>query len=48
VVTTIVCDAVDGHRPLTLQAGDFVLLPATPRFTMSSPDAARFEWLDRT
>ena len=38
--------AVDGHRPLTLQAGDFVLLPATPGFTMSSPDAARFERLD--
>jgi AraC-like DNA-binding protein len=27
--------AVDGHRPLTLQAGDFLLLPATPGFTMS-------------
>jgi AraC-like DNA-binding protein len=27
--------AVDGHRPLTLGAGDFVLLPATPGFTMS-------------
>ena len=27
--------AVDGHRALTLQAGDFVLLPATPGFTMS-------------
>jgi len=26
---------VDGHRPLTLEAGDFVLLPATPGFTMS-------------
>jgi hypothetical protein len=38
--------AVDGHRPVTLQAGDFVLLPATPGFTMSSPDAARFERLD--
>ena len=24
---------VDGHRPLTLVAGDFVLLPATPGFT---------------
>ena len=30
--------AVDGHRPLTLEAGDFVLLPATPGFTMSSFD----------
>lgn len=27
--------AVDGHAPLTLEAGDFVLLPATPGFTMS-------------
>jgi AraC-like DNA-binding protein len=27
---------VDGHRPLTLEAGDFLLLPATPGFTMSS------------
>ena len=26
--------AVDGHRPLTLEAGDFLLLPATPGFTM--------------
>lgn len=26
---------VDGHRPLTLAAGDFVLLPATPGFTMT-------------
>lgn len=26
---------VDRHRPLTLEAGDFVLLPATPAFTMS-------------
>jgi AraC-like DNA-binding protein len=27
--------AVDGQRPVTLEAGDFVLLPATPGFTMS-------------
>ncbi|HVY25865.1 MAG TPA: AraC family transcriptional regulator [Polyangiaceae bacterium] len=27
--------AVDGHRPVTLQAGDFVLLPTTPAFTLS-------------
>ena len=28
--------AVDGHdAELTLEAGDFVLLPATPGFTMS-------------
>jgi AraC-like DNA-binding protein len=38
--------AVDGHRPLALEAGDFVLLPATPGFTMSSADATRFERLD--
>src|SRR5215510_4730331 len=27
--------AVDGQRTLTIQAGDFVLLPSTPGFTMS-------------
>jgi AraC-like DNA-binding protein len=27
--------AVDGQRPITIEAGDFVLLPATPGFTMS-------------
>ena len=27
--------AVDGQEPLTLEAGDFVLLPTTPGFTMS-------------
>lgn len=27
--------AVDGEAPFTLEAGDFVLLPATPGFTMS-------------
>jgi AraC-like DNA-binding protein len=27
--------AVDGCKPLTLQAGDFVLLPSTPGFTLS-------------
>jgi AraC-like DNA-binding protein len=27
---------VDGHEPITLGAGDFVLLPTTPAFTMSS------------
>jgi AraC-like DNA-binding protein len=32
--------AVDGHRPLVLEAGDFVLLPATPGFTMSGFDPA--------
>jgi AraC-like DNA-binding protein len=38
--------AVDGHDPLTLQAGDFVLLPATPGFTMSSFEPAKLERLD--
>ncbi len=28
--------AVDGHEEVTLNAGDFVLLPATPPFTISS------------
>lgn len=28
--------AVDGHADLTLAAGDFLLMPATPGFTMSS------------
>jgi len=38
--------AVEGHRPLTLEAGDFVLLPATPGFTMSGFEPARLEQLD--
>src|SRR3954471_20193398 len=32
--------AVDGHRAVTLEAGDFVLLPATPGFTMSGFEPA--------
>lgn len=28
--------AVDGHEPITLSEGDFVLLPTTPAFTLSS------------
>lgn len=28
--------AVDGHEPVTIRAGDFVLLPTTPAFTLSS------------
>lgn len=28
--------AVDGHEPTTISAGDFVLLPTTPGFTLSS------------
>ena len=38
--------AVEGHRPLTLEAGDFVLLPATPGVTMSGFEPARLEQLD--
>jgi AraC-like DNA-binding protein len=37
---------VDGHRPLTLEAGDFVLLPATPGFTMSGFEPVKFERFD--
>src|SRR5215510_8522472 len=33
--------AVDGAPPLTLEAGDFVLLPATPGFTMSGFEPAK-------
>jgi AraC-like DNA-binding protein len=33
--------AVDGHAALTLEAGDFVLLPATPAFTMSGFEPVR-------
>src|SRR5690606_28307147 len=32
--------AVDGEEPVSLEQGDFVLLPATPAFTMSSFDGA--------
>jgi len=32
--------AVDGQAPITIAAGDFVLLPATPAFTISSSAAA--------
>jgi len=38
--------AVDGHRPLTLEASDFVLLPATPGFTMSGFEPGRLERFD--
>ena len=37
---------VDGHAPLTLEGGDFVLLPATPGFTMSGFDPVRCERFD--
>ncbi len=32
--------AVDGHPPFAIAAGDFILLPATPAFTLSSGDDA--------
>lgn len=38
--------AVDGERALTLEAGDFVLLPATPGFTMSGFEAVKPERVD--
>jgi AraC-like DNA-binding protein len=38
--------AVDGQRALTLEAGDFVLLPATPGFTMSGFEPVRPERFD--
>ena len=38
--------AVDGQRPLTLEAGDFVLLPATPGFTMSGFEPVKPERID--
>ena len=38
--------AVDGHVPLTLEAGDFVLLPATPGFSMSGFEPVRLERFD--
>jgi hypothetical protein len=40
--------AVDGERPLTLEAGDFLLLPATPAFTMSGGEATKPKRLDPT
>lgn len=38
--------AVDGEAPVVLEAGDFVLLPATPAFTMSGIDPATPVLLD--
>ncbi len=38
--------SVDGHQPLALEAGDFVLLPATPGFSMSGFQPVRLEQLD--
>ncbi|MEP9387824.1 AraC family transcriptional regulator [Mesorhizobium sp. KR9-304] len=37
---------VDGHDGVTLEAGDFVLLPATPGFTMSSFEPAPPKFID--
>src|SRR5262249_14310814 len=37
---------VDGHRPLTLEGGDFVLLPATPGFTMSGFEPGPMQHFD--
>jgi AraC-like DNA-binding protein len=37
---------VDGHRSVILEAGDFVLLPATPGFTMSGFEPVRLEHFD--
>jgi AraC-like DNA-binding protein len=38
--------AVDGHEPITLQAGDFVLIPSAYDFTMSSLEPATPEDTD--
>src|SRR6476660_23421 len=38
--------AVDGHPEVTLEAGDFVLLPATPGFTMSGFEPVTPELID--
>ena len=38
--------AVDGEAPTVLEAGDFVLLPATPAFTMSGFDPAPVRLVD--
>ncbi|AGP32168.1 AraC family transcriptional regulator [Sorangium cellulosum] len=38
--------AVDGQRAVTLEAGDFVLLPATPGFTLSGFEPVRPERVD--
>ena len=38
--------AVDGERVVTLQAGDFVLLPSTPAFTISGFEPVKPERID--
>ncbi|SFS00291.1 transcriptional regulator, AraC family [Dyella sp. OK004] len=38
---------VDGHAPITLQTGDFVLIPSVYGFTMSSMESMTSEDIDR-
>jgi len=38
--------AVEGHAPVQIEAGDFILLPTTPAFTLSSSEAVRPLLLD--
>lgn len=38
--------AIDGHEPFAISAGDFILLPTTPAFTLSSFDPSRPILLD--
>lgn len=38
--------AVDGHDKITLEAGDFVFMPATPGFTMSGFEPVKPERID--
>lgn len=38
--------AVDGQRPVTVAAGDFVLLPSTPAFTISGLEPAKPQLID--
>src|SRR5687767_5439871 len=38
--------AVDGHRALALEADDFLLLPATPGFTMSGFEPVKPERIE--
>src|SRR5688572_30985237 len=38
--------AVEGQAPLVLQAGDFVLMPATPGFTMSGFEPVKPVFID--
>jgi len=40
--------AVDGEKPVSIEEGDFVLLPATPAFTMSSFEPATVRHIDPT